>query len=183
MTNAEILKTEFTAAVKNRFGTATPENTKKFFLLYDKNKDGAIQRDELYQLLYDINVDGCRSAFVKTCDRWTDGVMDQIDTNKDGTITWEEYRIAAGLPKDAPPPAPPKPSGGDADLTDIQKGISGGGGGDTTPTVPTAEEPKPSPIAASAANAASSVSSSSSGVLGVAAIALAGLGAFFFLRK
>jgi hypothetical protein len=180
MTNAEILKAEFKAAVKSRFGTATPENIKKYFLLYDKNKDGAIQRDELYQLLYDINVDGCRSAVFKTCDRWTDGVMDQIDTDKDGKITWEEYRVAAGLPKEAPPPPPPPPSKDGKDgtgLTDIEKGISGS----KKPEEPAKEEV--APAAKEEVAPAASVSSSSGGALGAIALAVAGLGALFFFGR
>ncbi len=179
MTNAEKLKAAVSALCKSRYGDASPENLKKLFLSYDANKDGAIQRDELARLLSDSDVDGCNSAFFATCERWTNGVMDQVDTNRDGKITWEEYRQAAGLPKEAPPPPPPPPASDD-ELTSIAKEIAkapGSIGGEGNSSDSQQQDQQAS------ANLNSGLNNSSKSELGVAGAALLVLGAVLFLKR
>lgn len=90
-----------------RYGSHEPETLKKLFLSYDKNGDGGLDSDELYELLADADVSSwpIRKLYVS-------GIIDKLDKSPtDGRVTWEEYLAARSAPKPttpASPGAPPK---------------------------------------------------------------------------
>jgi hypothetical protein len=188
--NEQKLRAAVDALATKRYGSASQENLKKLFLSYDKNKDGAADVSEIEDLMYDANVDGCRSAFLATCARWAKGVVDQVDGNGDSKIDWDEYRVAAGLPKEVappPPPPPPPPSADEATTmaAEIAKGISGpseGMGEQAASGAPTASASEGTP-SAPAANLSTTVERSSGPELAVAGAVALGIGLLLFLKK
>lgn len=91
------LQTKLKALVAERFGG----NWASAFKAYDANGDGRIDANELETLLADANV----GNFV-TRSSWVRGVLDEVDTNRDGTISYDELQraIAAPAPIDAANP-------------------------------------------------------------------------------
>ena len=175
----EELRIKVGELAKSRYGSSSQENLRRLFLSYDANKDGAIDRSELKELLSDADVGNWA-----TRGAWVSGIFDKVDTNKDNKITWAEYRVAAGLPPEAPPtpaPAPasvpsgpPSPLGS---LEDIAKGIGEKDSVDLEPGAPSSSLPIP----ASTSAAAASSGLGGLGLLGLAATA--GLVLFFGLRR
>ena len=74
---------EFLTAAYNRNKLLTGENLKKAFEVLDKNKDGAISKEELKQHFAGQNV-------VTSEETWQN-MFDEVDTNKDGMISLEEF--------------------------------------------------------------------------------------------
>lgn len=111
--NEARLKPDIEALAKKRFGDASVANMKKLFDQFDGNHDGKINKTELTALLEAANVDNCSTNWVETCPRWAKAVIERLDKNGDGQISWEEYKAAAGYveapPPPPPPPAPPSP--------------------------------------------------------------------------
>ncbi len=69
-----------------RFGGSTMENQKRLFDSYDKDRNGRINSDELYELLKDAGIGNgiTRGA-------WVRGVISKMDQDRDGMISWAEY--------------------------------------------------------------------------------------------
>ena len=118
----EELEAKVNALCMKRYGDTSPASMKKLFMAYDKNGDGAINKKELKELLADADVG---NSFTRGM--WVDGVVKEIDADKDGFLVWEEYAASAGIPVEgeAPPPADipaaPDPKGPSV----IQGGLGG----------------------------------------------------------
>jgi len=119
----EELEAKVNALCMKRYGDTSPASMKKLFMAYDKNGDGAINKKELKELLADADVG---NSFTRGM--WVDGVVKEIDADKDGFLVWEEYAKSAGIPVEepaAPPPADtpaaPDPKGPSV----IQGGLGG----------------------------------------------------------
>jgi Ca2+-binding EF-hand superfamily protein len=69
--------------VAERFGG----DYQRGFEHYDKNKDGKIGRDELVSLLHDAGIGNWL-----TRGAWAAGILAELDTDKDGTISQTEFR-------------------------------------------------------------------------------------------
>lgn len=140
--NEEELRLKVQDLARSRYGNTSPTSMKKLFMSYDANGDGAINKSELKELLSDADVGNW-----VTRGTWVDAIFDRVDANKNGVLTWDEYKAAAGVKDEAPPPAPPVPpvpgSGGlGGSAGDIAKGIGEGkadwGTVDLTPSKPAA---------------------------------------------
>jgi hypothetical protein len=83
--NVKFLKDQVNKLTATKF----ENDYKKGFDFYDANKDGNIDKSELTQLLTDAEVGNTLTRW-----KWVDGVMNQMDTNKDGKITWTEFDSA-----------------------------------------------------------------------------------------
>lgn len=126
--NEEELRLKVQDLARSRYGNTSPASMKKLFMSYDANGDGAINKSELKELLSDADVGNW-----VTRGTWVDAIFDRVDANKNGVLTWEEYKAAAGVKDEAPPPAPtpappaPAGSGGsDGSAADIATGIGEG---------------------------------------------------------
>lgn len=75
------LKTKIAALVRDSFGG----DYKKAFGYYDPDQDG-IGSDELSQLLEEADVGN-----VFTRSSWVAGILDKVDTDQDGRISWAEF--------------------------------------------------------------------------------------------
>ena len=62
---------------------------RKCFLAYDVDADNKISATELGYLLSDARVGN-----VLTRSMWVKGVIDRLDADKDGCISWEEFEQA-----------------------------------------------------------------------------------------
>ena len=81
---AEELKTKIRQLVKEKFGG----NYRKGFDHYDKadGEDSKIGPSALEQLLADADVGNWLTRSL-----WVDGVLQALDKDKDGAISWEEF--------------------------------------------------------------------------------------------
>ena len=64
---------------------------RKLFERYDTNGDGKIDKQELGQLLKDVDVG---NSFTRGA--WVRGIIDKVDTNADKAISWDEFQTVAG---------------------------------------------------------------------------------------
>jgi Ca2+-binding EF-hand superfamily protein len=71
-----------TALVKTRFGG----DYRAAFAHYDADGNGVISKDELKALLSDA---GIGSSWTRWA--WAKGIMGEVDTSGDGSISWEEF--------------------------------------------------------------------------------------------
>jgi len=62
------------------------ENTRKLFILCDKNQTGAIEKDELGGVMNELGISEVGQVEIDT-------LMDSLDQNKDGKIDFEEFLI------------------------------------------------------------------------------------------
>jgi Ca2+-binding EF-hand superfamily protein len=69
--------------VERRFGG----DYRAAFGHYDGNGDGAISNEEMTALLSDAGVGNWFTRWT-----WVNGVMSRVDANKDGHISWAEFR-------------------------------------------------------------------------------------------
>jgi Ca2+-binding EF-hand superfamily protein len=80
------LKEKITRLVVERFGGNFP----KAFGNYDGNKDGRINKAELVALLKDAGIGNWLTRL-----RWADGILDALDTDRDGAISAEELEAGS----------------------------------------------------------------------------------------
>ncbi|MBZ0118659.1 MAG: EF-hand domain-containing protein [Sandaracinaceae bacterium] len=83
--------------LKRKYGSATGTTMRLLYTEYDANRDSKINRDELSKLLEDAGVGNGLTRGM-----WVNGVMDKMDSDSDGLITWEEYERAINDAKSGP---------------------------------------------------------------------------------
>lgn len=153
-----------------RFGGHTTANIRELFLSYDANGDGCASKKEVRKLLEDAGIGNGLTRGM-----WVDGIFGKLDADKNNCITWDEYKVGAGLVEDAPPPPPPpaEPPPGPGEPSKgytIVKGIAV-----TAPGTPSSW-----PVTTTAAPVKKPVDDGSSGYSPYLGAALAGgLGAFW----
>jgi Ca2+-binding EF-hand superfamily protein len=76
------LEEKVSALVQAQFGG----DNKKAFEHNDANHDGKVGKDELMTLLHDAGI----GNFL-TRSTWAAGVIEQLDTDGDGSISWPEF--------------------------------------------------------------------------------------------
>ena len=73
-----------TALVKTRFGG----DYKAAFAHYDADGNGTIDKDELKALLKDAGIGSGLTRWA-----WAKGIMGEVDTGGDGSISWTEFEV------------------------------------------------------------------------------------------
>ena len=71
-----------TALVKTRFGG----DYRAAFAHYDADGDGTISKDELRALLSDAGIGSGLTRWA-----WAKGIVAEVDTSGDGSISWAEF--------------------------------------------------------------------------------------------
>jgi Ca2+-binding EF-hand superfamily protein len=79
------LEVKVEALVKTRFGG----DYRAAFTHYDTDADGVIGNDELKALLSDAGIGSGLTRWA-----WAKGIMGEMDTGRDGTISWAEFEAA-----------------------------------------------------------------------------------------
>lgn len=83
--NRRELDDKVTDLVQTRFGG----DFRAAFAHFDADGDGVISKDELKALLREAGVGSGMTRWA-----WAKGIMDEVDTSGDGTISWEEFAVA-----------------------------------------------------------------------------------------
>ena len=83
--NKRELRDRVSALVGDRFGG----DYRAAFGHYDADHDGAISKDELKALLADAGVGSSWTRWA-----WADGIIEELDANGDGVISWPEFAAA-----------------------------------------------------------------------------------------
>lgn len=73
---------KLTELVRTRFSG----DCKAAFAHYDADGNGTIDTDELKSLLKDAGIGSGLTRWA-----WAKGIMDMVDTNRDGGISWSEF--------------------------------------------------------------------------------------------
>ena len=81
------LRERLAALVAKRFAG----DYKAAFTHYDADRDGMIRKEELKNLLGDAGMAGSWSRWA-----WVEKVIDEVDTNGDGIISWSEFAAVFG---------------------------------------------------------------------------------------
>jgi Ca2+-binding EF-hand superfamily protein len=77
--------------LQTHFGDRSVGSMRKLFDRYDADRDGRIGKQELTQLLKDIDIG---NTFTRGA--WVRGIIDKVDTNADKSISWEEFQTVVG---------------------------------------------------------------------------------------
>lgn len=80
------LKEKITALMLRKYGDTSRESMEKLFKLYDKNRNGNIDKTELEQLLKDAEVG---NGFTRGA--WVSGIIKKLDSDRDRSISWREF--------------------------------------------------------------------------------------------
>ena len=80
--NKQELRNQLTALVAERFAG----DSRAAFAHNDSNHDGLISKDELKALLGDAEVGSGWTRWA-----WTAGIIEELDTDGDGLISWPEF--------------------------------------------------------------------------------------------
>lgn len=72
--------------LREHYGESSESSMQKLFDRYDADHDGKINKQELGQLLKEVDVG---NAFTRGA--WVRGIIDKLDTNADRSISWEEF--------------------------------------------------------------------------------------------
>ena len=80
--NKQELREKVAALVAGRFGG----HFRTAFAHYDSNNDGLISKDELKALLGDAGVGSSWTRWA-----WAAGIIEELDTDGDGLISWLEF--------------------------------------------------------------------------------------------
>ncbi|MDQ3368502.1 MAG: EF-hand domain-containing protein [Myxococcota bacterium] len=77
--------------LEKNFNDRTRSGMRLLFDRYDADHDGKIDKQELGRLLKDLDIG---NTFTRSA--WVRGIMEQLDTNADKSISWEEFQDVAG---------------------------------------------------------------------------------------
>lgn len=80
--NKREVEEKVSALVASRFGG----DYRAAFAHYDSDGDGAIRKDELKLLLADAGIGSGLTRWA-----WASGILDELDTDGDGGISWAEF--------------------------------------------------------------------------------------------
>jgi Ca2+-binding EF-hand superfamily protein len=86
MAATEVEKTELRDKVAKLIKDNFEGDYHKAFDHYDDDKDGTISKPELVTLLRDAGIGNWM-----TRGRWADGIISELDTDRDGCISWAEF--------------------------------------------------------------------------------------------
>jgi hypothetical protein len=89
MSREKELADKIEALLTKKYGSPTTASQRLLFNEFDKDRDSKINKEELGQLLEAADVG---NRFTRGI--WVDGVMNNMDTDKDLKITWDEYVLA-----------------------------------------------------------------------------------------
>ena len=85
--HADDLRERLAALVGTRFGG----DYKAAFTHYDADRDGMIRKEELKSLLGDAGMAGSWSRWA-----WVEKIIETLDANGDGVISWTEFATVFG---------------------------------------------------------------------------------------
>lgn len=91
-----------------RYGSHDVVTIKKLFMSYDSDKDGLLDKDEVYSLYSDADVGNWLTRSV-----WVSETFKKVDKSGDDKLSWEEYVAASSLasaPAVTAPPSAPAPT-------------------------------------------------------------------------
>jgi Ca2+-binding EF-hand superfamily protein len=83
--NKQELREKVAALVAARFGG----DDRAAFAHYDANNDGLISKDELKTMLGEAGVGSSWTRWA-----WAAGIIEELDANGDGLISWPEFAAA-----------------------------------------------------------------------------------------
>ncbi|MCZ7680754.1 MAG: EF-hand domain-containing protein [Sandaracinaceae bacterium] len=89
MSNERELARKIEALLMRKFGSTSSPAMRMMFDEYDTSRDGKIGRAELERLLTDARVGNTITRRM-----WVNGVIEKMDGDRDGQITWQEYERA-----------------------------------------------------------------------------------------
>jgi Ca2+-binding EF-hand superfamily protein len=89
MSTQEELVTKIDKLLRKKYGNNSIQSQQRLFNSHDKDSDGKIDSTELSALLKEASVGNAI-----TRGAWVRGIMDHMDTDHDGMISWPEYRHA-----------------------------------------------------------------------------------------
>jgi len=97
--NKQELRNQLTALVAERFAG----DSRAAFAHYDSNHDGLISKDELKVLLSEAGVGSRWTRWA-----WAAGIVEELDENGDGLISWTEFAAVfeVGEPTEPDRPRP-----------------------------------------------------------------------------
>lgn len=96
MSNERELARKIEALLMRKYGSTSSATMRMMFNEYDTSRDGKIGRQELERLLSDARVGN-----TITRGMWVSGVIEKMDGDGDGQITWQEYERAIEAAKRA----------------------------------------------------------------------------------
>lgn len=85
-TEQEQLVTGIGNYLQQTYGDRSPAAMRKLFDRYDANRDGKIDKQELTQLLKDVDIGN-----TLTRGAWVRGIISRLDINGDQAISWDEF--------------------------------------------------------------------------------------------
>jgi Ca2+-binding EF-hand superfamily protein len=89
-TEQEQLVTGIGNYLQKNYGDRSLDAMRKLFDRYDVNHDGKIDKQELGQLLKDVDIG---NTFTRSA--WVRGIIDKLDTDADKAISWDEFKSVA----------------------------------------------------------------------------------------
>lgn len=87
----EQLVTGIETYLRTTYGDTSAASRRKLFDNYDADGDGNIDKAELGKLLKDVDIG---NTFTRGA--WVRGIIDKLDANADGVISWDEFDAAVG---------------------------------------------------------------------------------------
>jgi len=97
------------ALAESRKGDRSTASLKAMLLDYDSGGKGCLNKDDVTRILNDAGVCVKKMGICMPNGIVAGKIIDAIDTTGDRCISWDEYKIAAGVTEDTGPAKPPPP--------------------------------------------------------------------------